>query len=747
MKKIKSSVLTVCALSALAAGCINQPASKKSNSVSNQSKYVDEKIGEGQVELQVISNATLKEKILKKQIVPLKHVDMQKLLVSKKMQTKGLEKSLTSEASAPATLDESENSLLVGFPIDLLGQQNIFGGVITKVSDKEDESLGMLKLTDLSPIHVRPQVIQSPSGQYVMSLIGCTNECEESSDQIPLISIPIVGVNVESRMIVLDIDSIGNKLDLVTMLDPTGAYTKLRAVSSATTNVEYSFETLVFDVLTKFVPVTAESTDSTAQTTEISVRWYLKLNSASNPSFIARDATPGVGYFTTSRSSTPKITRFSTTDYGQTIKYYIKNVPAEWQDVFTGAIDNWNKEFRGIVGRDMLSYEIINSDDPNADKIVAGDIRHNVIEWDVNNKAPYGGLGPSIANQFTGETMAAHVLIQGPKIIELYTEWYKISEEVRNLKAVGETRKADLLVANFNRKAKSSINELQQTKFSVSLGEKLQFNVRSQMAALEDPIVKGSFEVVPEGISYKEYMTGYFTEMLEHELGHNLGLRHNFKGNLGAYEVKEKGSVSRSIMEYLGRGYRYLNAIGQYDRMAISYGYRGITPKHLNWFCTDEDQGDDADSIKVKSPECTKSDATSDPYSFWEERMKRSLNLLIAPSSTEAPAWKVEDMQSEINDYVLGLTAYALSAEQTADTWTNFFGKGNRPDNKDEVKDFVIATFQKQLCNPNLSQAIASKVSIDAQKVASDNLTALRQAVSKKASELGLEAAEAIECK
>jgi hypothetical protein len=54
--------------------------------------------------------------------------------------------------------------------------------------------------------------------------------------------------------------------------------------------------------------------------------------------------------------------------------------------------------------------------------------------------------------------------------------------------------------------------------------------------------------MVPEGMTYEKYMEGYMLEILAHEMGHNLGLRHNFKGNLGAIDgSKEAGSVSRSV--------------------------------------------------------------------------------------------------------------------------------------------------------------------------------------------------------
>lgn len=744
MKKITSSVLAMCALSALSTGCIQEPVKKESGPVTNNSTHVNETIGDQEVELQVINGNVFKEMTFKNKILPSSSIKVSKYLKHKLRNIKPAE-SIARKHNKMMDAGNN-NSLLLGFPIDLLGEQNIFGAVITKVSDKESVNLGVLKLTDLTPLHVKP-IITANNGLYYMSLVGCVDACKESSEQKAIINIPIVGLNEEARMIVLDLSALGNELDLVSMLDPMGDYTNLKAIASATTAVDYSLNTLVFDVLTKMIPVTADIGDASAPVTEFTVRWYLKMNSASNPSFESRDATPGVGYFMTSRSNTPKITRFSTTDYGNSIKYYIKNVPTEWQPVFAGALDNWNKEFTSIVGREMLSYEFINQDDPRSEQIVAGDIRYNVIEWDLYNKASYGGLGPSIANQFTGETLSANVLIQGPKIIELYTEWFKTSEEARNLQKEGKKDEANKLLAGFNKSVSKSLKALQQVKYSLKLGKELTMNIRSQTEALEDPIIKGHFEMVPEGVSYKEYMTGYFTEMLEHELGHNLGLRHNFKGSLGSFESKEKGSVSRSIMEYLGRPYRHLNNIGLYDKMAIAYGYAGVAPKRLNWFCTDEDQGSDAETMKTSSAECTKSDATSDPYSYWENRLSRSIDLLVDTKSNEAPLWNVTEVIGEVSDLVNGLSAYALSAEQTADSWTNFFGKGDRPETKEEVKDYVVQSFRKQLCNPALEEIIASKVSVDAQKLAQDNMTMLKGLIKEQTESLGLVMTDALDCK
>src|SRR5690606_11383328 len=112
-------------------------------------------------------------------------------------------------------LNSQEETLYIGFPIGLVREQNVFGGVITQVSDRVNESLGTLKLTDLTPIHVRTVINSLPDGTPVMTLVGCFSNCSESSAQSALLNLPIVGYNQDTGMLILDMSIIGKELDLV----------------------------------------------------------------------------------------------------------------------------------------------------------------------------------------------------------------------------------------------------------------------------------------------------------------------------------------------------------------------------------------------------------------------------------------------------------------------------------------------------------------------------------------------------
>ncbi len=753
MTKMKSSLISLIALSTLSTSCVDlekafEVKREKKNSNSNRvtnSKDANQIIENDGIELQVISESALRKAALNKSILSITN-SLTMSVLNSLPQGKAAETTNSEEKE----LKDQDESLLIGFPISLIGEQNVFGGVITKVTDRDNESLGTLKLTDLAPIHVRTIISRLENGAPALTLIGCFSDCSEDSQQQAFINFPISGFNQETGMIIVDMSAIGKELNLISMLDPSGEYTKLKTVSSDTVSVEFDLKTLIFDISTKMIPVTADPSDETIVTTDFTVRWYLKLGSGFNPAFKSRDSTDGVGFFKTERSSTNKITRFSTTGHNPDqgpVKYYIKNVPENFKKIFSKAMDAWNIEFRKIIGKDLLSYEFIDLSNPVNELLVPGDIRYNIIEWDLVNKAGYGGLGPSIANQYTGETMSANVLIQGPTIVKLYTQWFGVSEKVNDLLAEGRTTEANKLIKNFEKSSSQELENRTRKTFQLTLGKHLKMNIQAQRPELEDPIKKGFFELVPQGMTYEKYMEGYMLEILAHEVGHNLGLRHNFKGNLGAYENNaEAGSVSRSVMEYLGRPFRHLNTIGAYDRMAIAYGYQGSAPNHMNWFCTDEDQATDAKSMATKSPECTKSDATSDPFSFWEGRLNRIFELVLESKSTAAPVWIFSEVKSQLDEAVSGLSAYALSAEQTAASWTNFFGKGDRPDNKSQMRNYVLERLKKKICGPELAEIINSKESPEAQKIAQNNLDEIRKAVGVKTSSLGLYTTQDLDC-
>lgn len=632
---------------------------------------------------------------------------------------------------------EETDSLTVAFPTSDFGKNFVFGGTIVGVSDQQSETLGRLKLASFLPaFNVRPAVAQDEdTHDPYLVLQGCARDCHPGSTPEAIIGFPIRAVDESAQRIVVDIGAVGASLDLVSLVDPSGSFTGLKAISAKTVLVDFSNSTLVFDVESLMEPI--EGSPVSGQVT-ITSRWYLRADSTFLVgSFNTRAQSSHAGYFATDLAREPKIERFATNLDGASdgIHYFVKNVPEDTQPAFEAAFDEWNDTFETAgIGRPFTA-EFLTADDPRNAIITAGDPRFNVIEWDLINQAPYGGLGPHMAHQVTGQVYAGHVLVQGPKIVEIYHQWFDAQERARALRNRGDLVAADALIAQTVRRIQGRLPDAPAsdgTMLQLTLGDRA-FVIPSQMAELEDPAGRRmDFFDIPEGETYDTYMPRYWKELVAHELGHNIGLRHNFRGNLGATGDGEV--VTRSVMEYLGRVHRHRSQIGEYDMMAIQYGYQGLAVPHDDWFCTDEDV------VSSENPrlsaECSRDDATSDPFGYFKSIVDRAAALLVVPTSGIAPNWKFEEMTTEVGAGLTGLLAYASSAN-SSDLWTNW---GNsRPDRPAEIRRFVSEEVKGLLCNPQLDLGAEAKDTPEGKALAKQNLAQLRDAAVTTARSLGLE--------
>ncbi|MFZ4730827.1 MAG: zinc-dependent metalloprotease, partial [Pseudanabaena sp.] len=98
--------------------------------------------------------------------------------------------------------------------------------------------------------------------------------------------------------------------------------------------------------------------------------------------------------------------------------------------------------------------------------------------------------------------------------------------------------------------------------------------------------------VLPSSDRMKDYVNQFVREVTAHEVGHTLGLRHNFHGSamlspteLNNTEITRKRGLVASVMDYNGvnlapqgtkQGDFFTSKVGAYDEWAIAYGYTPI---------------------------------------------------------------------------------------------------------------------------------------------------------------------------
>jgi hypothetical protein len=149
-------------------------------------------------------------------------------------------------------------------------------------------------------------------------------------------------------------------------------------------------------------------------------------------------------------------------------------------------------------------------------------------------------------------------------------------------------------------------------------------------ALCETPAAEPSGSEIPTGtaaqdiagLSLKEKLERRITGTAAHEIGHALGLRHNFKGSLTP--------PSSSIMDYLDLAHRIAAPLpGAYDRQAIEYLYGSSGALPTLPFCSDQDT--------ARDPLCARYDATATPLeSHHGVRYRTSAERFLATAAADA---------------------------------------------------------------------------------------------------------------
>ncbi len=319
------------------------------------------------------------------------------------------------------------------------------------------------------------------------------------------------------------------------------------------------------------------------------------------------------------------------------IVYWLENtVPVEYRAAVTEGILLWNKAFERIGIKDAI---VVKQQPDDADWN-AGDVRYSTVRWMVQPGQAYA-VGPSRANPYTGEIFDADIRISADFIRYVHLEFTEFADPVgRSQRAIGDSISAALGLTG-----------------NPALGYCDMADGLAQQAAFGWNVLAAR-SASGGSVDEEEYIRQLIVELVAHEVGHTLGLRHNFKAStIHSIEELHDESVSRteglssSVMDYnpvniapegMQQGAYYQTALGPYDYWAIEYAYRTFDGesetsevaalKKIARKGTSPDlpYGTDEDAFwwtQGIDPSAARWDMGDDPFAYYSNRLNLSREL------------------------------------------------------------------------------------------------------------------------
>lgn len=302
----------------------------------------------------------------------------------------------------------------------------------------------------------------------------------------------------------------------------------------------------------------------------------------------------------------------------QPIMYHLDpTIPEEYRPYFKEGVEAWNKAFEKAGFKDAIRAELL------PDSADAEDIRYATLRWNTSDQSGYGAIGPSTVDPRTGEIMDADMLFEASMLVGFRSAWRNFVDPSEALELALGVRGGEDGAASY----------LEHAYFAEMLSAQGSF-LRAVMAERGD--------IDPGDPVPMQYVGEALRWVVMHEVGHTLGLRHNFRSSIDTpleqlhdqEWARTRGLVS-SVMDYHApnvarrgqpQGYYYTPTVGSSDEWVIAYGYTSDAGRAAaiareagsegHAFGTDED----ASGTGALDPTVNPNDLSSDPLGWGEQR-------------------------------------------------------------------------------------------------------------------------------
>lgn len=311
------------------------------------------------------------------------------------------------------------------------------------------------------------------------------------------------------------------------------------------------------------------------------------------------------------------------------IVYYLDHtIPEAYRRWFIEGIDAWQSAFAEAGFRNAIRGEMLpEGADPD-------DIRFPTLRWNTSESAGYSAIGPSTVDPRTGEILDANQLYEAQMILGFRSGW-------RNL--VDPQTAFELAVG--------AIDPSDHAHMAGVLSDQGLF-LRSILSARGEI---GASDPLPE-----EYLGEAIRWVVMHEVGHTLGLRHNFRSSMDTpfdrlhdRDFARANGLVSSVMDYHApnvapegepQGYFYSPTVGSADRWKIAFGYTADPARAESLARLAETTGrtygtdEDASGAGAMDPTVNTYDLSADPLAWGRERTQ-----MITELWTRLPETVLED--------------------------------------------------------------------------------------------------------
>ena len=376
------------------------------------------------------------------------------------------------------------------------------------------------------------------------------------------------------------------------------------------------------------------------------IKYHISLSTIPNNDFTPRVADDRVGYFSTiyqDYSNTLQETQYVRyinrwnlkkknpdaylSEPVEPIVFWIENkVPEEFRNAVRDGILAWNEAFEKIGFKNAI---VAKQMPDNADWDPA-DVRYNTVRWIVQPGSGYA-VGPSRANPYTGQLYDADIRISADFVRGFYREFDEF---------VGPVTKEELS----DLWSENNTEDFHVCKYSNILKDQMSIGWHHM-------ITNNYIDGTPNDL--KDYIYKGLVDLVLHEVGHTLGLRHNFKASsifsidqLSDPKFTKTNGISGSVMDYhpvnlFDKGNTvFQTKPGPYDIWAIEYGYIELNDynykNHLENIAAKSNHpllvyGTDEDTFGRSSrgvdPLCSLWDLSSDPIGYYKNQLSMVDNL------------------------------------------------------------------------------------------------------------------------